>query len=75
MMSLGCGDGFHDDPASGGGIERVFFSASEHHDTLKKKTMDKTLENTFRSSINTKLWTFDDKGVFTDDEDTYRNHK
>ncbi len=30
---------FHGCPASGGGIERVFFSAGKQHDTLKKKTM------------------------------------
>ncbi len=34
---------FHGCPASGGGIERVFFSAWKQHDTLKKSTMDKTL--------------------------------
>jgi hypothetical protein len=34
--------------------------------------MDKTLENTLKTSINTKLSTCDDKGVFTDDDDTYR---
>ncbi len=44
-------------------------------DALKKKTMDKTLEDTSKSSINTKLPTCDDKGVFTDDDDTYRKHK
>ena len=66
---------FHGCPASGVGIERVFFSAGKHHDTLKKKTMDKTLESTLKASINTKLPTCDDKGVFTDDDDTYRKHK
>jgi len=45
---------FHGCPASGGGIERVFFSAGKQHDALKKKTMDKTLENTLKASINTK---------------------
>ena len=40
-----------------------------------KKTTDKTLENTLRTSINTKLPTCDDNGVFTDDDDTYRKHK
>ena len=34
--------------ASGGGIitgiDRVFFSSGKHHDVLKKKTRDKTLE-------------------------------
>ena len=44
-------------------------------DALKKKTMDKTLEDTSKSSINTKLPTCDDKGVFTDDDDTYRKRK
>jgi hypothetical protein len=37
--------------------------------------MDKTLENTSKASINTKWSTCDDKGVFTDDDDTYRKHK
>jgi hypothetical protein len=55
---------FHGCPASGGGIERVFFSAGKQHDVLKKRTMDKTLENTLKASINTKLPTCDDKGVF-----------
>ena len=59
----------------GGGIERVFFSAGKQHDDLKKKTMDKTLESTLKVSINTKLPTCDDKGVFTDDDGTYSNHK
>ena len=66
---------FHGCPASGGGIERVFFSAGKQHDALKKRTMDKTLESTMKSSINTKLPTCDDKGVFTDDDDTYRKRK
>jgi hypothetical protein len=66
---------FHGCPASGGGIERVFFSAGKQHDALKKKTMDKTLEITLKESINTKLPTCDDKGVFTDDDDTYRKRK
>jgi hypothetical protein len=43
---------FHGCPASGGGIERVFFSAGKQHDALKKRTMDKTLENTLKASIN-----------------------
>jgi hypothetical protein len=34
--------------------------------------MDKTQENTMKSGINTKLPTCDDKGVFTDDDDSYR---
>jgi hypothetical protein len=66
---------FHGCPASGGGIERVFFSAGKQHDTLKKRTMHKTLENTLKASINTRLPTCDDKGVFTDDDDTYRKLK
>ena len=66
---------FHGCPASGGGIERVFFSAGKQHDALKKRTMDKTLESTLKASINTMLPTCDDKGVFTDDDDTYRKHK
>ncbi len=37
--------------------------------------MDKTLENTLKTGMNTKLSTCDDKGVFTDDEDTYRKRK
>jgi hypothetical protein len=66
---------FHGCPASGGGIERVFFSAGKQHDAIKKKTMNKTLERTLKISINTKLSTYDDKGVFTDDDDTYRKRK
>ena len=61
---------FHGCPGSGGGIER-----EKQHDDLKKRTMDKTLENTLKSGMNTKLPTCDDKGVFTDDEDTYRKRK
>jgi hypothetical protein len=37
---------FHGYPASGGGIERVFFSPGKQHDDLRKKTMDKTLKIT-----------------------------
>jgi hypothetical protein len=66
---------FHVCPASGGGIERVFFSAGKQHDVLKKNTIDKTLESTWKASINTMLPTCDDKGVFTDDDDTYRKRK
>jgi hypothetical protein len=55
----------HGCPASGDGIERVFFSAGKHHDALKKRTMDKTLESTLKASINTTLPTCDYKGVFT----------
>ena len=65
---------FHGCPASGGGIERVFFSAGKQHDALKKRTMNKTLESTLKASINTTLPTCDDKGVFTDD-DTNRKRK
>jgi hypothetical protein len=66
---------FHGCPGSGGGIERVFFPAGKQYDTLKRKTMDKTLETTLKVSINNTLSTCDDKGVFTDDDDTYRKHK
>jgi hypothetical protein len=52
-------------PCIGGGIERVFFSSGKQHDALKKRTMDKTLEGTLKTSINTTLPTCDDKGVFT----------
>ena len=62
-------------PASGGGIKRVFFSAGKQHDALKKRTMDKTLESTLKASINMTLPTCDDKGNFTDDDDTYRKRK
>ena len=65
----------HGCPASGGGIERVFFSAGKQHDALKNRTMDKTLENTLKASINMTLPTCDDKGNFTDDDDTYRKRK
>ncbi len=66
---------FNGCPGSGGGIERVFTAAGKQHDDLKKKTMDKTLENTLKTRMNTKLPTCHDKGVFTDDEDTYRKRK
>ncbi len=33
------------------------------------------MENTLKAGMNTKLPTCDDKGVFTDDEDTYRKRK
>ncbi len=67
----------HGCPASGSGIERAFFSDGKQHDALKKKTMDKTLESTLKTSINRNLPTCDDKGVFTDDDDrgTYRKRK
>ena len=45
---------FHGCPASGGGIEEVFFSSAKQHDALQKGTMDKTLENTLKTSIKTK---------------------
>ncbi len=60
---------------SGGGIERVFTAAGKQHDALKKSTMDKTLESTLKAGMNIKLSTCDDKGVFTDDEGTYRKRK
>ncbi len=66
---------FHGCPGSGGGIERVFTSAGKQDNDLKKRTMDKTLENTLKAGMNAKLPTCDDKGVFTDDEGTYRKRK
>jgi len=70
---------FHGCPGSGGGIglaiERVFTAAGKQHDALKKRTMDKTLESTLKASINMTLPTCDDKGNFTDDDDTYRKRK
>ncbi len=66
---------FHGCPGSGGGIERVFTAAGKQHDDLKKNTMDKTLESTLKAGMNTKLPTCYDKGVFTDDEGTYRKRK
>jgi hypothetical protein len=51
---------FHGCPASGDGIERVFFSVGKQYDTVQKKTMDKTLEVTLKTS---------------DDDDTYRKRK
>jgi hypothetical protein len=66
---------FHGCPVPGAGIERVFFPPGKQYDALKKKTMDKTLESTLKGSNNTKLPTCDDKGVFTDDDDTYRKRK
>jgi hypothetical protein len=65
----------HGCPASGGGIERVFFSAGKQHDALKKSAIDKNLEITLKTSINTMLPTCDGKGVFSDDDDTYRKLK
>ncbi len=66
---------FHGCPGSGGGIERVFTTDRKQHDSLKKNIMNKTLENTLKAGMNTKLPTCDDKEVFTDDEDTYRKRK
>jgi hypothetical protein len=66
---------FHGYPGSGGGIEWVFTVVGKQHDDLKKNTIDKTLENTLKAGMNTKLSTCHDKGVFTDDEDTYRKRK
>ncbi len=43
-------------------------------DTLKEYTKDKTLENTMKIGINTKLPSCDDKGVHTQDDDIY-SHK
>jgi hypothetical protein len=45
------------------------------HDALMKNTMDKTPKNTLKKGINTTLPTCDDKGVFTDADDTYRKRK
>ncbi len=53
---------FHGCHPSGDGIEWVFFSTGKQHDALKKRTMDKSLENTLKTSINTMLSTRDDKG-------------
>ncbi len=52
-------------------LERVLTTPGKQDDTLKKSTVDKTLENTLNVGMNTKFPTCDDKGVFTDDEDTY----
>jgi hypothetical protein len=65
----------HGCPGSGDGIERVSIGAGKQHDPLKKITMDKTLENTLKAGMNNKLPTCDDKGVFNNDEDTYRKRK
>jgi hypothetical protein len=37
--------------------------------------MDGILKSTLKTSINTMLPTCDDKGVFTEDDDTYRKRK
>jgi hypothetical protein len=50
-------------------MEKVFFFSwkLEQHDDLKKKTRDKTLEITsVKTVINTKLPTYDDNVVFTE---------
>ena len=65
---------FHGYPGSGGGIERVFTVVGKQYDVLKDRTMDKTLENTLKAGMNTKLPNCDDKGAF-DDEVTYRKRK
>jgi hypothetical protein len=75
LMSLGCGDSSMVALHLEAGIERVFFSAGKQHDVLKQNIMDKTLESTLEASINTILPTCDDKGVFTDDDVTYRKRK
>ena len=75
MHNVGIGVGF---------VARSVSIISEHvqsgkqHDALKKRTVDKTLENTLKTGINTKLPTCDAKGVvFTDDDATvaYRKRK
>jgi hypothetical protein len=67
---------FHGCPTSGDGIVRVLFQLENNMTQWsREKKMDKTLENTLKTSINTKLTACDDKGVFTDDDDTYRKHK
>jgi hypothetical protein len=66
---------FHGFPGSGVGIDRVFTTAGKQHDDLKKNTMDKMLESTFKAGMNTELPTCHDIGVFTDDEGTYRTRK
>ena len=70
---------FNGCPASVGRIDRVFFAAGKTENSMmlsrKKICMDKTLESTLKTSTNTKLLTCDDKGVFTDDDDTYRKRK
>jgi hypothetical protein len=65
-------------PGSGGGIERVFTAAAtpgKQHDTLKKSTMDKTLEITLKTGMNTYCRLVMTKESSPDDEDTYRKHK
>ena len=66
---------FQGSTPSGCGILPESVSFLQSGETLKNRTMDKTLENTFKSGINTKLPTCDDRGVFTDDDDVYRKHK
>jgi hypothetical protein len=50
-------------------------TTGKQHDDLKKNTMDKTLESTLKEGMNTKFPTCHDKGVFTDDDGTYRERK
>jgi hypothetical protein len=52
---------FHGCPGSGGGIERVFTVSGKQHDDLKKSTMDKTVENTLTTDMNTKFPTCDER--------------
>ena len=66
-LTRSIGEDFHSQVGDG--------PAGKQHDDLKKRTMDKTLETTLKVSINMTLPTCDDKGVFTDDDDTYRKHK
>jgi hypothetical protein len=47
----------------------------ENNMILRKGPWIKTREITLKPEMNTKLATCDDKGVFTDDEDTYRKYK
>jgi hypothetical protein len=54
---------FHGYHGSGDEKERVFTTTGKQHDDLKKNTMDKTLEITLKTGMNTKLPTCDDKGV------------
>jgi hypothetical protein len=46
-------------------------SVKNRSDTLKEYTHDKTLENTIKTGINTKLSSFDDKGVYNHEDDVY----
>jgi hypothetical protein len=51
------------------------FSSDNKTHKLSRKALSKTLENTLKAGMNTKLPTCDDKGVFIDDEGTYRKRK